>query len=285
MVEVVGAPKRALLHSPSLGASPSVLFSYGKPVELGSLAWSTVPNARSYRVELRDERSHRIVARTETDSTSLAAGFATLEPGPYSVRLAAVDAIGLESAAPVSRPVAVVELGLPPGGFVDAEGAVRFSPGSTIELGDVQGVEMSYGHEGAFVPAPPSLGLYRTQGSLLRFRAAGAEGATELWLFPRTTRASIEFGPHAPSWPGTPLQIHVRVDDRSGEPEGMELKPLVTVGVEPVAVEFTRQGSLWNGVLPAQTGKGPWVVRVQVKDQHGIELGRDFVEIAPRAGT
>jgi hypothetical protein len=285
MVEVVGAPKRPLLHSPLMGDSPSVLFSFGKPVELGALAWSAVPAARSYRVELRDERSHRVVARTETDATSLPAGLAALEPGRYSVRLVAVDGVGFESATPVARPLSVVEIGLPPGGFIDAEGAVRCSAGSNVELGGVEGVEMSYGHEGAFVPAPPSLGLFRTQGSLLRFRVAGTLTARDLWLFPRTTRARIEFGPRAPKWPGTPLSIHVRLDDRDGEPDGMELKPLVTVGVDPVAVDFTRQGSLWQGVLPAQTGRGPWVVRVQVKDQHGIELGRDFVEIAARAGS
>jgi hypothetical protein len=33
-------------------------------------------------------------------------------------------------------------------------------------------------------------------------------------------------------------------------------------------------------VLPQPTGKGPWVVRVEVEDQHGISLGRDFIEIA-----
>jgi hypothetical protein len=29
-------------------------------------------------------------------------------------------------------------------------------------------------------------------------------------------------------------------------------------------------------------GDGPWVVRVEVEDQYGHPLGRDFVEVAPR---
>jgi len=280
MVEVVGSLKRALISSPVLRESPSVLLSYGKPVELGPLGWEAVPEARAYRVELRDEKSHRIVARTETDSTSLSGGLATLEPGAYSLRVAAVDAVGLESTRAVSRPLNVLEVGLPAGSFVDEAGIVHFPPGVTIELGGVEGVEMGFGHGGPFASAPPSLGLFRGQPSLVRFRAAGSVTPTELWLIPRLTHASVAFGPRAPSWPGAPLQIQVRVADASGAENGLELKPSVTVGVEPVDVDFTRQGSLWLGVLAPQSGKGPWVVRVEVKDQHGVELGRDFVEIA-----
>jgi hypothetical protein len=286
MVEVVGAPKRPLLRSPVLTQGTSVLLSFGDPATLGAFAWDAVPDAHGYRVELRDEKSHRILARTATDGTTLRAGFATLEPGAYSLRLTAVDAVGLESADPVIRPVSVLSLGLPPGGFVDAEGIVRYPPGANIELAPVEGVEMGYGHQGGFLPAPPSLGLYRAQPSVVRFRAAGAaaSSAQELWFIPRTTRAKIAFGPRAPSWPGAPLEIDVRLDDAAGAPGGLQVTPVVTVGVEAVPVDFTHDGMAWHGVLPPRAGKGPWVVRVEVKDQHGVELGRDFVEIVDRAG-
>ena len=279
-VEIPGLPKRPLLGAPALTDGPSVLLSYGEPAGLEALAWSAVPGARAYRVEVRDETS-RVVAHAQTEATSLPSGFTALEPGAYSIRLAAVDASGFESAHPVTRPLAVLGMSLPAGAFVDPQGVVRYAPGgATIAFAGSEAVEMGYGKADAFAPAPPSLGLFRTQPFLVRFRAAADGAAQELWLAPRTTHATIAFGPRVPSWPGTPLAIDVRVDGASGPDEVLEAEPSVMVGVEPVAVKFTRDGTRMHGVLPARPGPGPWVVRVEVKDKRGMSLGRDFVEIA-----
>lgn len=278
-VEVPGASKRPLIASPATAGVPSVLLSFGKPAELDAFDWKPVPEATAYRVELRDESTRRVVANTETRTPSLPRGFATLDTGTYSLRIAALDPVGLESAHPMVRPLRVLPVTLPPGAFVDTSGVVRFPPAANIEFGRTEGIEMAYGHTGPFAPAPANIGLFRNQAYLVRLRAAGTDGARELWLMPRTTRATVHFGPQAPSWPGAPLEIDVRVEDTSGG-EWVELEPLVTVGVEPVAVEFTRDGSRWHGVLPGRPGKGPWVVRVEVKDRSGMTLGRDFVEVA-----
>jgi hypothetical protein len=279
-VEVEGLPKRPLLSSPALVVKPSILLSYGDSVSLGAFGWQPVPGARAYRVELRDDATARIVARTETDATALPAGFSELAPGAYSLRLSAVDSVGLESARPVLLPVRVLLVKLPPGGFVDAAGVLRFPPGVTLDLGRVEGVEMGYGYEGPFGPAPPSLGLFRSQPSLVRFRAAGTDAVRDLWLAPREAKAKVEFGSRAPSWPGDSLEIEVRVEGAGESIEWLEPKTRVTVGVEPVEVAFRRDGPSWRGVLPPRTGQGPWVVRVEVEDQHGIALGRDFIEVA-----
>jgi hypothetical protein len=283
MVEVLGLPKRPLVATPSLAATPSVLLSYGGAVALGALDWDAVPGARSYRVELRDARSDRVVTRTETDATELPAGLAELEPGAYSLRLTAVDEVGFESVRPVTRAVRVLAVKLPVGGFVDAAGVVRFPPGVTIDFERVEGIQMAYGLEGPFAPAPASLSLFRSQPSLVRFRAAGAESVRELWLAPRAVHAKVEFGPRAPRWPGAPLEIQVRVDGAGESLDWLELKPKVSIGIEPVAVEFRREGQTLRGVVPSRKGKGPWVVRVEVEDQHGIALGRDFIEVAASA--
>jgi hypothetical protein len=279
-VQELGGPKRALVRSPALGPTPSVLLSYGNPVELGALAWQPVPLAHRYRVELRDETSRRTVASRETTTPALPAGFAALEPGAYSLRLSAVDSVGIESAQPVTRPVHVLGVKLPAGGFVDAAGVVRFPPGVSLAFAHADGTQMAYGVEGSFVSTPPSLSLFRSQPTLLRFRAAGAESVRDLWLMPRAARAQVAFGSRAPSWPGAPLEINVRVDGAGETLDWLEVEPKVMIGVEPVAVEFRRDGSAWRGVLPQPKGSGPWVVRVEVEDQHGITLGRDFIEIA-----
>jgi hypothetical protein len=280
MVELVGGGKRPLLKTPILASTASVLFSFGEPVSLGAFSWEAVPGAHTYRVELRDETSHQVVARRETDGTRVPAGFADLAPGSYSFRLAAVDAAGFESAEPVTRPVRVLGVKVPPGGFLDDNGAVHFPPGTRLELGHSDGVEMTFGTTDGFIQAPASISLFRTQPSLLRFRAVQATSAQELWLLPRLTQAKITFGTRAPKWPGAPLDIAVRVDDTGGNPDWVEPTPKVTVGVEPVAVKFTRRGDVWYGAVPSPEGKGPWVVRVEVEDQHGIALGRNFIEVA-----
>ncbi len=278
-VEVPGGPKRPLLPTPSLAGAPSVLLSYGKPAELDAFHWDAVAGARAYRLEIRDTASKRVVAHTETETPASPFGFAALEPGNYSVRVAAVDGVGIESAHALERPLCVVGVNLPPAAFVDTAGIVRFPPGVSIGFRHAERVEMSFGPAGTFTPAPPSLGLFRAQPFLVRLRAAGTDAARDLWLMPRTARAKVVFGSRAPHWPGKPLDIDVQVDEEGGGTE-VAVQPAVSVGVEPVAVEFTRQGSRLHGVLAARAGKGPWVVRVEVKDGSGMTLGRDFIEVA-----
>jgi hypothetical protein len=54
----------------------------------------------------------------------------------------------------------------------------------------------------------------------------------------------------------------------------------VKLGIEPIEVTFSRQGNRLVGVVPPPAKPGPWVLRVEVKDQFGALLGRDFLEIA-----
>jgi hypothetical protein len=45
-------------------------------------------------------------------------------------------------------------------------------------------------------------------------------------------------------------------------------------------VAFTREGNRLIGTVLPTANPGPWVLRVEVKDQFGALLGRDFLEIA-----
>jgi hypothetical protein len=47
-----------------------------------------------------------------------------------------------------------------------------------------------------------------------------------------------------------------------------------------VAVSWTRSGNVLSAQIPAATGRGPWVVRVEVSDEFGDPAGRDFLEVA-----
>jgi hypothetical protein len=58
--------------------------------------------------------------------------------------------------------------------------------------------------------------------------------------------------------------------------------PRVTLGVDALDVQFRQRGRVLHGRVPPQPGAGPWVVRVDVADQFGLPLGRDFVEVIRR---
>jgi hypothetical protein len=97
-----------------------------------------------------------------------------------------------------------------------------------------------------------------------------------------TYEAKVAIGPSRAVGPKDPIAIVVELKARGdqGVPEWLELKPEVKLGIEPIDVAFTREGNRLVGTVPPTDKPGPWVRRVQVKDQFGALLGRDFLEIA-----
>jgi hypothetical protein len=277
-----GVP-RALAESPTSFEGAPLAFAFGADAGVGALSWPASAGTNGYRVEFRDEKG-RLVASRETHATTLEAGAVHLSPGKYSARVVGLDPSGLDGAHPVERTMRVVGVTVPERGFVDADGALHFPAGRSVALSRADGVEVTYGSGNYFVQAPKSLELTRGEPRLVRFRVAGDASESSLWLLPHVVRARVEFGPATPTWPHDSLEIRVHVDDPKGAsgPNGVEVHPKVLLGVDPVAVDFVRDGNVLRGVLPPQAGNGPWVVRVEVQDQTGTELGRDFIEVARR---
>jgi hypothetical protein len=277
-----GPSRRGLLPSPTASGGKNVVLAYDSKAPIGELGWVPVPDAAGYRVELRDAKTNHLVKRQVLDQPRLPVGFATLAPGRYTVRVVSLDRSGVESTRPLQRTVSVVKVNLPEGGYRDETGAVRFPPGTKLSLQHTEGVEMTYGNAQSYFPAPAALELQRAEPRVVRFKSGEDAGGVTLLLLPRSAKAEVEFGPSAPRWPGGALAIRVRLTEPGGAkaPTWIEARPKVTVGVDPVPLAFTRDGDWLTAALPAQTGPGPWVVRVEVADQHGFELGRDFVEVS-----
>jgi hypothetical protein len=106
---------------------------------------------------------------------------------------------------------------------------------------------------------------------------------TTVRLRPRGLYAHVALGPSRAVWPNDPVQIAVELRSRQvGEtvPAWLELKPEVKLGIDSIEVAFTRDGNRLIGTVPPTDRSGPWVLRVEVKDQFGALLGRDFLEIA-----
>jgi hypothetical protein len=274
---------RPLADSPSSLDTTALAFAFGGDATLGAMSWSLANGATAYRVEIRNEKG-RVVGTRETREASIGEGAFRLPPGKYVARVAGIDPSGLEAAKPVERPVRVVGVTVPEQGFVDADGAVYFPPGRLLALTNTDGVEATYGGGDYFVAAPNKLELLRAEPRLVRFRLPGNPSEAKLWLVPRQVRARVEFGPAVPTWPRDSLEIRVRVEEAnpSASAAPVDVRPRVLLGVDPVNVSFVRNGNVLRGVLPPQAGKGPWVVRVEVSDQSGAELGRDFIEVARR---
>jgi hypothetical protein len=274
--------RRTLVSSPPGLRGAFVVVAHADEAPLGEIAWDRVENADGYRAEIRDLGTSRVLRRIDVREPRIAAGSATLAPGKYTLNVVSVDRTGIESSRPVEQALRVIGVTLPAGGYIDASGAVRFPAQTSLPLSNVDGVEMTYGSAQYFMPAPQALELFSGEPRLVRFRVAGSAVDSTLWLVPRDARARIEFGPKAPRWPDAPLQIRIRIEDARGQaaPDFIEARPRVLVGVDRANVEFSRHGEWLHGTLPSRGGKGPWVVRVEVADQNGIALGREFVEIA-----
>jgi hypothetical protein len=53
----------------------------------------------------------------------------------------------------------------------------------------------------------------------------------------------------------------------------------VTINIDPVEPSWERSGSVLRTRLARPLGGAPWMVRVDVLDENGASLGRDFTEV------
>lgn len=258
------------------------LVSLGSPARLRTLSWQPVPGATGYRVKLRRAADGELVASATTRDPELGSAIGGMTPGRYVVSVQAIDASGIEGLT-ARASVTVVGAELPPGAFLDRSGTIRLAEDQTVRFTHVDGLQMTYGNAGHYVRASAEIGLYRDGPTIVHFRAPGSAETVRARLAPRGIAARVFAGPKTARWPSDPLTLVVKLEDRLGRPlpSFIEAHPRVTLGIEPLEVEWKREGRTLTATVPPQAVPGPWVVRVDVEDQFGLPLGRDFVEIAP----
>jgi hypothetical protein len=247
------------------------------------LAWDPVDGARGYRIEVRNNSDGEPVARLEASEPSTTGSFGTLAPGEYEASVFAMDSLGFASARPLKAAIRVISATIPAGGYVDERDVIRLGASQKLSVSGIDGVEMTYGRNGRFfrARAQGAVGLYRNEPTLVNFRIQGTHDVSTIKLAPRTVRARVSVGPKTVTWPAEPVEIRIQLVDPTGEPipEWLEVVPRVTLGLKQLNVEFQKKGHVLHGRVPPQPGAGPWVVRVDVSDQFGLPLGRDFVEV------
>jgi hypothetical protein len=265
--------------APLLTPGQRLWFSPGDPVAIAGIGLSKVDGADYYELRLRaadgTEQRRRVLGTRQDDA------FTPVLPGQLELSARSVDAEGIAGPWTKSEPVRVVGVTLPPGGYVSG-GDIFVGKGQDVHFSHTDGLEMTYEGAGRYVPASEAVSLYRGETTVVSFRVPGSVYPTSARLRPRGLYAQVALGPSRAVWPTDPIQIAVELRSKEGEavPQWIELKTDVRLGIEPIEVAFTRDGNRLVGTVPPTDKPGPWVLRVEVKDQFGALLGRDFLEIA-----
>jgi len=274
-----GTPEPAIA-APAFASGQRLWFSPGEPVPIAGVTLARVNDADHYELRLRardgsGEQLRSVRGLRQDDP------FVPVAPGQYELAARSVDRDGLPGPWTKGEPVRVVGVSLPPGGYASG-GDIFIGSGQEVHFSNTDGLEMTYEGAGRYVPASQAVSLYRGETTVVSFRVPGSLFPTSARLRPRGLYAHVALGPKRAVWPTDPVQIAVELRSKDGEPvpQWLEPKTEVKLGIETIDVNFTRDGNRLVGTVPPVDKPGPWVVRVEVKDQFGALLGRDFLEVA-----
>lgn len=267
------------LAAPVFRLGPRIGLWAGERLTPVQLSWDPIAHAHAYVVELRDA-SGSLFRRTRVTEPTVSIGDPTTPAGPLGVQVRAVDEFGLPGQPSAVESVTLASVLLPEGAHVDSRGAIRLAPGQHIRFTQARNLELARGELFHWVDAHGAYGLNNEATQKLFIRLAGSHIGIPIHLLPRDVRTDISMEPSMARWPSDPVQIRLRVHDHSGSPPG-SLQPVVsvTVGLKPVAASWSIHDGELRAVIPPQPGHGPCVLRVEVRDQHGVVIGRSFLEI------
>jgi hypothetical protein len=271
-------------------AAPTLRIDKPMLMALGGTATTQVRAIPDKNVQRRDLVLYRVEGNNRAKLKQLewrdeAQQLPALTPGRYEVQARAIDRFGVESPASAPLTVRVIGADLPDGARVLGD-TILLGRTGRVKLIGAEGLESSYGRASLFVPAPKDVGLARGDSTLLRLRVPGTKDELGIKLEPRSLRAQVAISPKTARWPGEVLQVSVKLFDHRGKPvtEPLKTKPRVFVNVEQVEPQWTHSGNTYTTKVAPSSKAGPWVVRVEVSDDFGEQVGRDFIELGGGGG-
>lgn len=279
-----GDPKgttRDLLVAPDPKLSAAMVMRVGASSEGARLLWKSLPGAESYEVEVRPSKG--VASQSKLAKGAVEHVLDGLEAGGYEVALRGIDAEDFESPWSAPLKLSIVGVELPVGASAHGD-TVQLPEKAKVKLRAIDGLEASFDQVATFVPAPAEVGLASGQAQTLRLRRRGEENELRLRLVPRSYRAQVDLSPKNARWPGDPVQIEIQLVSGNGMavPSDVEMKPRVTLDQEQLSPDWSRDGGRLRATIPARDDRKPHVLRVEVSDQNGFFLGRNFLEIAAR---
>lgn len=278
-----GFVDRPLIDAPRwVGGRRVWIANTGTSVPISGYTWAPVEGASGYIVSLREFASRRTITQEHVSLPMVESFQQPLGPGKYELDVAAIDNDGVPSRNRIRLPVTVVGLDVPGGAVV--------LPNNTVMIGAEQQVRLTYAdgltltnaaHESGVAGTEP-FGLEGLDRASILIHPPGGGDTSTLTLVRREPLVSTWVGPKLASWPNDPIDLQVSFVDGRGTPTPRSIEPTVRVlvGVDVVEPAWHKQSSFWRAQLPPMKGGGPWVVRLEVFDQHGVIIGRDFVEIS-----
>lgn len=272
---------RDLLHAPEPKPSNRFMVTVGAaavaPLEV---SWSAMPNVANYEVVVRRDGGGE-VARRQLGANTTSTTFPELGTGSFTARVRAMDTDEITTAWSAPVGLTSVGLALPDGALVTASGVIQLAPNHKVRLLGFEGMEIAVGATWTST-LPDQLGLLNGRPQTLRLRRKGETTEHGIRFEPRSAIAIVELSPKNVRWPGPDVTIRITLADKSGGPRpvGITMVPRVLLDVTPIEATWSeKDGALEATVAARDTGK-PHVLRVEVADQFGVDLGRGFVEVA-----
>ena len=273
----------AILPAPVLRLENNLFGGFApQGAPLSGVSWEPVPGAVRYRVSVEQlEPERRRVSNLEVTAATLSSP-PRLGPGRYAIAVQAVDRFGINGQFSSAEPFSVMGVRSSDGGYVDAQGNIIAGYDRSVHLTYADGLLMKGQHE--WGPLPDAIVLPSGEPMNLHLRQAGDTRLLSARLLPPHVATSVFVGPKFARWPGDSLRVEVKIEGPTPGTPPAWITPRfrVQLGIDDLPVTWSQSGDTYVTEIPPQGGEGPWIVRVEVEDQYGHLLGRDFVEIAQR---
>jgi hypothetical protein len=254
-------------------------------VKASGYTWAPVAKAVGYKLSLEDKLDGRIITQQRVTEPRFEATNVELGPGQYELKVTAIDRDGFFSPQSGNLNLRVVGVKLPPGAELQKNDTIALGSNQQISLSHAEGLTLTTADHRGNVPATSAFGLAsQERASILIHDPDGADTST-LTLVRREYLVRVWVGPKLVTWPLEPVELRIELMDEQGNRLAPTVEPAarVLLGTDPVEVDWTKGSSTWHARLSPQSGQGPWVVRLEVLDQYGVLIGRDFVEVSSSA--
>jgi len=283
-------PDAPVLDVPALGAphwlsGRHVWLALPSDAEVSEFSWSPVADAQAYAVQLRRQETGETIAEFTFQATHVGA-LPRLSAGNYLLAVRAIDKLGLPGLESTPFRLQVVGVDVPPGASLKPDARIELRPTQTIQLNNAAGLSLTRSRERAKRPAGDPVGVSDGKPTpLLIHNDDDSAPPCLMWLLPSKVPVQAVAGPKWVVWPQQSVTLQVQWVDALGNRLAPEIEPVVSVfvGIEPIDVVWEKHPDYWQATLSPQPGNGPWVVRLEVRDQQGGLLARDFVEVQRRS--
>jgi hypothetical protein len=271
-------------EAPRWGEGRRVWLAMPDRATVNELSWSPVPGASSYRVELRDAATGTLISDSVQRETTLRDTLPPLGPGNYHLYVRAIDRNNMPGTISAPFVLQIVGVDVPAGAELQPDARIQMSRSQTIQLKNAAGLSLKRATERTPRPASEPVGIVNGKPTPLMIQANDGNDPCLVWLLPKQSPVAAYVGPKWVIWPHESVDLEVRWSDSNGHklPADVEPTVMVYVGIEPIDVSWSKQGDVWRANVGPQPGHGPWVVRLEIRDQTGALLARDFVEVEKR---